>query len=185
MLGIFSPGGTGFSLWRKVFVLFVGAIAMAALSVSGNSISAVLGSHPLMALVLIAPVIEEIARYMIIDLLDVEKPGGAVFTGGVMGVAESALLLLGFGGCSLSTMVFRLLVSVPFHAFAGGMLFKSPWSLLPAMFLHGLLNFGVYLGGSAGVLISFNAAVVAGFACFLMVFPYGDESEAANPTTGS
>lgn len=113
-----------------------------------------------LSVILVAPIMEESVRLTLLRGFEIDSMRDAVWLSGLMGISES-LFIFSFLENAGEVMFFRVMTSVPFHAFAGGIIFRRSSGIISTIILHSLLNYGVVSGGKTGVTLSIAAVVTA------------------------
>ncbi|GEM_PF-4496154 len=105
-----------------------------------------------LAIILIAPVTEEIARYLANDLLELESANEVFFIGTLTGISET-LLFLWLYDLKEPELLFRLFYSQPMHAILGATLAVGG-SLVRNIIIHFVFNYGIFIWGYPGIFVS-------------------------------
>lgn len=114
-------------------------------------------------LVVVTPLVEELLRFLVLQMAGVTSLGPATLAGGMMGLTETAFVVLR-GPAGVETLAFRALASVPLHSFCGGGLGTGRGFLPIAVAAHLVFNLGFALGDLAGYAISLGGlGILAGF----------------------
>ncbi|MEW6711103.1 MAG: hypothetical protein AB1403_14845 [Candidatus Riflebacteria bacterium] len=112
----------------------------------GTSIS------PWLAIILIAPLTEEIARFLATDLLELESANEGFFVGALTGICET-LIFLWLYDLKDPELLFRLFFSQPMHAILGATL-ACGGKLVRNIIIHFMFNYGIFIGGYVGIFVS-------------------------------
>ena len=111
---------------------------------------------PWLAIGLIAPLLEETARYVATDLLDLQRAHEGFFQGIIVGFAET-LILVALLPLSSSELLFRGIFSIPFHASQGACLISGHNRLQINILIHFFFNYGIFVGNFIGMGITVTA----------------------------
>lgn len=128
------------------------------------------------AIIIAAPVLEELARYLITDLFELEHPHEGLFFGIIIGIAET-ILLLGGMHISSSAIIFRVIFSQPLHATCGMCLLHGRFSLPANILVHFFFNYGIFVGGMPGMIIA-SSALLANIARIIFAEPATNQNPA-------
>jgi len=127
-------------------------------------------------LIIVAPILEEFARFVVIRLLETETIDSATLVGGAMGIVET-LIKGAMTFVEPATLIYRTIATVPLHAFGGGILSLGPGKLPITIGLHALFNTGIYFGGIWGAVSSFTAVGMSGIIWFLYLSEEQEKKE--------
>ncbi|MFZ5949598.1 MAG: hypothetical protein ACOYXC_02750 [Candidatus Rifleibacteriota bacterium] len=131
-----------------------------------------------LAIILAAPLAEEIARYLATDLLDLESANDGFFIGALTGITET-LIFLWLYDLKEPELLFRLFFSQPLHAILGATL-ACGGSLTKNIIIHFLFNYGIFIGGYVGIFLSVFAMTLGILNLFLAAQPLTSEEENAD-----
>ncbi|NLI78549.1 MAG: hypothetical protein GX442_19175 [Candidatus Riflebacteria bacterium] len=163
-------------------LLGTAAAAMVAALFLEGLIATVAPWPPWVGLALVTPLVEELLRFLVLQMAGVTTLGPATLAGGMMGLTETAFVLLR-GPAGVETLAFRALASVPLHSFCGGGLGTGRGFLPIAMGTHLVFNLGFAIGGLPGYAVSLGGlGILAGFwLALVLAHPAPGETEAPSP----
>ncbi len=118
-----------------------------------TTVSELMPSSAWLRIGLLAPVIEESARYGWIRISDSDRIEAGTLTGGAMGISENILKYF-TEDISSGAWLFRALATAPFHGLAGGIQSRGRQGFFLSLILHALYNSGIVAGGQAGWLLT-------------------------------
>jgi len=121
-----------------------------------TTVSELLPSSAWLRIGLLAPVVEESARFAWIRISDSDRIEAGTLTGGAMGISENALKYF-TEDISSGTWMFRVLATAPFHGIAGGIQSRGGQGYFLSLLLHVLYNSGIVAGGQIGWLLTLGA----------------------------
>jgi hypothetical protein len=109
-----------------------------------------------LAIVIIAPILEECARYVYTEILELQHQHEGLFLGFSIGIIETILIIFGIG-LSSANLFFRIVFSQPLHATMGICLVSGKNSLLKNIVVHFFFNYGIFVGGIPGTIMAATA----------------------------
>jgi len=117
-------------------------------------------------IVILAPIVEETARFSWIRIASATHVEAGTIAGGAMGISEHLVKCL-TEELPVSAMAFRALATSPFHGLAGGLQSLSGKWFFRCLALHMLFNAGMLAGGFIGWFMTLGALWTSGCAWFL------------------
>lgn len=111
------------------------------------------------AIIFVAPVFEELARYLLTDLLELEYQHEGAFHGLVAGFAETVILFVSLG-LTPQQLVFRALFSQSLHITLGACLVGGKNALFYNVLIHFWFNYGILIGKAPGMIIASSALML-------------------------
>lgn len=177
-----QPAGTSTPPVRWLMLMLPGTVAMGICLLLETSLAAV--CSPLLPAsfglyLVLAPIIEEVIRCLLITLVEPSSPGEAIWVSGWMGVTETLLKAV-LQPMTTGVHVFRVILVVPLHGLLGGIL-RPGWRFLPVtLAIHIGFNAGIAVGGTVGMIVSPMAVAIA----FLVWMLGTERSTASKNSTG-
>lgn len=117
-----------------------------------KTFATLLEAHQWIIIVLVAPIIEELARFFITDFLELKKTDEGFLIGILIGTIETAVLLKNIG-LNTGELVFRLFFTQPLHATQGACLLTTFKPLRVNILVHFTFNYGLFVGGIPGSIL--------------------------------
>ncbi|HEY9071445.1 MAG TPA: hypothetical protein VIV61_14395 [Candidatus Ozemobacteraceae bacterium] len=115
---------------------------------------------------ILAPVVEESARYAWIRIADATRVEAGTIAGGAMGISENLLKCL-TEELPAGSLAFRIFATSPFHGLAGGLQSLSARCFFLCLAFHMLFNAGMLTGGFFGWIMTLGALWTSGCAWFI------------------
>jgi hypothetical protein len=154
---LFSAGALSFSIF-----------AMLAEKGSHN----ILGSYPWLSVIIIFPIIEEIFRFLLIRLFEIEEAYESYLLGSLIGIIETLIILTNHAYLMLP-FVIRLFITHPFHTAQTINLKNLQQSqtalkgLCLVILFHSIFNAGIFLSSVLGLAIALIALLLSIFSIIL------------------